>query len=107
MHYSQRFAANSDYIFFGHSVLRKFQLSNQINIAMKKVISNNLTARMLSKNIKQRVKEFVAKDKDFSFMISDKCTPGCWKHLLHQVLAMVKQLETPTFFLTLSCTDLR
>ena len=26
---------------------------------------------------------------------------------MHQVLAMVKQLGTPTFFLTLSCTDLR
>ena len=26
---------------------------------------------------------------------------------MHQVLAMVKQLETPTFFLILSCVDLR
>ena len=98
LHYTQKFAADSDYIFFGHSVLQKFQLSNQINIAMKKVISNNLTARMLSKNIKQRVKEFVANDQTFSFMISIKGTPGYWKYLLHQVLAMVKQFETPIFF---------
>ena len=40
-------------------------------------------------------------------MSSIKGTPGYWKKFLHQVLAMVKQLGTPTFFLTLSCADLR
>ena len=63
LHYSQKFAADSDYIFFEQSVLQKVQLSSEINIAMKKVISNNLTAGMLSKNFKQRVKELIAKDK--------------------------------------------
>ena len=29
------------------------------------------------------------------------------ERFLHHVLAMVKQLETPTFFLTFSCADLR
>ena len=74
---------------------------------MKKVISNNLTVGMLSKNFKQKVKELIAKDKAFTFMSSTKGTPTYWKKFLHQVLAMVKQLGTPTFFLTLSCTDLR
>ena len=40
-------------------------------------------------------------------MSSIKGTPAYWKKFLHQVLAMVKQLGTPTFFLTLSCADLR
>ena len=70
---------------------------------MKKVVSNNLTAGMLSKNFKQRVKEFIAKDKAFSFMSSIKGTRAYWKKLLHQVLAMVKQLGTPLFSFTLSC----
>ena len=30
-----------------------------------------------------------------------------WKNFLHQVLAVVKQLKAPTFFLTLSCADFR
>ena len=63
LHYSQKFAADSDYIFFEQSVLWKVQLSSEINITMKKVISNNLTAGMLSKHFKQRVKELIAKDK--------------------------------------------
>ena len=107
LHYTQKFASDNDYIFFAHTVLQKVQLSSQINIAMKKGLSNDLTAGMLSKNFKQRVQEFIAEDKAFSFMSSIKRTPAYWKKFLHQVLAMVKQLGTPTFFLTLSCADLR
>ena len=40
-------------------------------------------------------------------MSSIKGTPVYWKKCLHQVLAMVKQLGTPTYFLTLPCADLR
>ena len=38
-------------------------------------------------------------------MSSVKGTPAYWKQFLHEVLAMVKQLGIPTYFLTLSCTD--
>ena len=107
LHYSQKCAADSDYIFFEYSVLQKVQHSSHINIAMKKVISKHLTAGMLSKTFKQRLKELIAKDKAFSFMSSVKDTPTYWKKFLHQVLAMVKQLGTPTFFLTLSYADIR
>ena len=62
---------------------------------------------MLSKSFKQKLQEFIAKDKAFSFMRSIKGTPACWEKCLHQVLALVKQLGTLTFFLTLSCADLR
>ena len=33
-------------------------------------------------------------------------TQAYWKKFLHKVLAIVKQLGIPTFFLTLSCADL-
>ena len=46
---------------------------------MKKVISNNLTARMSSKIFKQRLKELIAKDKAFSSMSSIKGNPAYWK----------------------------
>ena len=36
-----------------------------------------------------------------------KGTPAYWKIILHDVLAMVKQLGLPTFFHTLSCADLQ
>ena len=40
-------------------------------------------------------------------MSSIKGTPAYWKKKLFEVLAMVKQLGIPTFFMTLSCADLR
>ena len=40
-------------------------------------------------------------------MSSVKGTPAYWKQFLFEVLAMVKQLEMPNYFLTLSCADLR
>ena len=40
-------------------------------------------------------------------MSSVKGTPTYWKQFPHEILAMVKQLGIPTYFLTLSCADLR
>ena len=62
---------------------------------------------MLSRNFKESVKSLVAKDEDYNFMNTIKGTPAYWKRFLFEVLAMVKQLGLPTFFMTLSCADLR
>ena len=40
-------------------------------------------------------------------MTSFKGTPAYLKQFLYDVLAMVKQLGIPTYFLTLSCADIR
>ena len=69
-------------------------------MAIKKVLSNDLTAGMLSK-------DFIAKDKAFSFVSWIKVTLAYWTKILHQVLAMVTQLGTPTFLLPSSCTDMQ
>ena len=50
-----------------------------------------------------------ASDADYifcSFCYAAKGTPAYWKRFLFEVLAMVKQLGLPTFFMTLSCADL-
>ena len=107
LNYSQKFASDSDYIFFAHPVLQELQLNSQINIAMRKVACSSLTAGMLCKNFKENVKKCIARDKACSFMNAIKGTQTYWKKVLHEVLAMANQLGIPTFFLTLSCADLR
>ena len=87
---SQKFASDSDYIFFVHSVLQQMQISNQINIAMTKVATTNLTAGKLRRSFKQTVQQFIASDEAFSFMNTIKGTPAYWKKCLHEVLEMVK-----------------
>ena len=74
---------------------------------MHKIKSGTLTAGSVKSNFKESVERFVASDNTFSFMSSVKGTPAYWKQLLYDVLAMVKQLGVPTYFLTLSRPDLR
>ncbi|XP_066928764.1 uncharacterized protein [Clytia hemisphaerica] len=107
LNYTQKFASDPDYIFFANSVIQQVSLTNQINVAMRKVAASNLNAGMLSQNFKETVRQFIANDKAFAFMSTVKGTPAYWKKFQLEVLAMVKQLGPPTFFFTLSCADLR
>ena len=63
LHYTQKFASDNDYVFFADTVLQKVQLSSQINIAMKNVLSNDLTAGVLSKNLNRDYKNLLLKIK--------------------------------------------
>ncbi|XP_066925712.1 uncharacterized protein [Clytia hemisphaerica] len=107
LNYTQKFASDPDYIFFANFVTQQVSLTNQINVAMRKVAGSNLNAGMLSQNFKETVRQFIANDKAFAFMSTVKGTPAYWKKFQQEVLAMVKQLGPPTFFQTLSCADLR
>ena len=82
-------------------------LRSQINIAMKKVCGQSLTANMFQDNFKDTVKSFLADENAYSFMNTIKGSPAYWKNTLSDVLAMVKQLGIPSFFLTLSCAEIR
>ena len=77
--------------------MQKLNLSNQINIAKRKVTSTQLTAGMLSNNFNEKVQEFIASDQAFTFMHSIKGTPAYWKKFLFDILAILKQLGVPTF----------
>ena len=107
LNYTQRFASDSDYIFFANFVSQQTNLRNQMNIAMRKVSGKNISAGMLSSNFKETVKNFVVNEEAYTFMNSVKGSAAYWKNMLSDVLAMVKQLGIPSFFMTLSCADLR
>ena len=49
----------------------------------------------------------VNKDQGFYFINQVKRIPAYWKRFQYEVLAMIKQLGCLTFFLTLSCVDLK
>ena len=68
-------------------------------------MAGQLTAGRFA-NYDESVKRFVSNDQGFLFMNQIKGTPAYWKKFQRDVLAMVKQLDCPTF-LTLSCADLR
>ena len=54
---------------------------------------------VIETNYKDTIQKFLGSSNAFSFMSSVKGTPSYWKQFLYDVLAMVKQLRIPTFFL--------
>ncbi|XP_066934413.1 uncharacterized protein [Clytia hemisphaerica] len=106
LNYTQKFASDSDYIFFAHKTLLQLNLRSKINIAMR-ISNSNLTAGLLANNFNDTIQNCVASDNAYKFMSTIKGTPAYWQHMLSDVLAMVKQLGVPTYFMTLSCADLR
>ena len=53
------------------------------------------------------MRRFVCENKGYSFSKEVRGSASYWKTLLYDVLAMIKQKGHPSFFLTLSCADLR
>ena len=97
--HTQKYAYDLDYILFAHSVSQQLNNINiQINIAMHNVKSNNLTADMLTQNLKETVDQFITSDEAFGIINSIKGTPAYWKKYLHEVLPMFKQLGLPRLF---------
>ena len=63
LNYLEKFAPDSDYIFFVHSIIQKTHLNNQISIALRKDSSNGLivecsakTSRQLFNNLLHKIK---------------------------------------------------
>ena len=73
---------------------------------MQKVRGKQITAGTVKQNYEVSVKRLLSSENAYSFLSSVKGTPAYCKQFLFEVLAMVKQLGIPTYFLKLSCADL-
>ena len=93
--------------FFAKYVYEQYHLRSSINFATHKTKPGKITAGTIKNNFKGTIERFVASGNSFSFMSLVKGTPAYWKQFSYDVLAVVKQLGVPTYFLTLSCAELR
>ena len=106
LHYSGRFATNSEYLFFAQFVLEQKKVADSINIALKKIQGQPITASQIKSNV-NKLKSMVCQDQAYLFLRQIPGTPPYWQKILYEVVAMVKQLGIPTWFMRLSCADLR
>ena len=107
LNFNQCFASDADYTFFAKSVYEKHHSRSSIHFAIRKINSVTLTAGTNKSNFKETIERFVATNNAFSFMSSVKGTPAYWKIFFYDVLAMLKELGIPTYFVKLSCATLR
>ena len=106
LHYSGRFAMNPEYLFFAQFIIEQKKVSDSINIALSKVHGQHLTASHIRSN-SESLQNLVCQDQAYLFLRQIPGTPLYWQQFMYEVVAMVKQLGIPTWFMTLSCADLR
>ena len=106
LHYSGRFATNPEYLFFAQFIREQKKISDSINIALTKVHGQSVTASHLRSNA-QSLQNLICQDQAYLFLRQIPGTPPYWQKFMYEVVAMVKQLGIPSWFMTLSCADLR
>ena len=55
----------------------------------------------------QTLQNLICQDQAYLFLRQIPGTSPYWQRFMYEVVAMVKQLGIPTWFMTLSCADLR
>lgn len=106
LHNSGRFAKNPEYLFFAQFIIEQKKVSDSINIALKKVHGQSMTASQVRSN-NQILQNLISQDQAYLFLRQIPGSPPYWQKFMYEVVAMVKQLGIPTWFMTLSCADLR
>ena len=110
MNVDNRFAQNTDYIFYAQYISEIENVMSSISIALrtggqKTSDDNEVTASML-KNDKE-LSKILKSDRGYRFLSSVRGTPPYWQRVQKDLLAMIRQLGIPTFFVSFSSADLR
>ncbi len=101
-----RFAKDTDYLFVAQYIVEAKQiLDDAHNFIWRQKPGRNFTAQQArDKNI---VSQCVRKDKAYSFMKNLRGSPAYYQKTFYELLAMIRQLGTPTWFFTLSAADMK
>ena len=106
LHADNRFAQNTEYLFFAQYICEARQISDNISIAMRKGSGlKSLTAGYLrnADNMEAALKQ----NEGFRFLQTVRGSYPYWLKTLHDLNAMVRQLDIPTWFCSFSAADLK
>ena len=107
LNYTGKFAANPEYLFLAQYITEQKKVQDSINIVLKKVSVQRLTASQVRNMSSNTMNHLIFSDQAYYFMKNIPGSPAYWKTFLFDVLAMIKQLGPPTWWMTFSCPDLR
>ena len=80
---------------------------DSISIALRKSCGNSLTASEIRNMNTSHLRNLIFSDQAYIFMKNIKGSPAYWQRFMYDVLAMIKQLGPPSWWMTFSCADLR
>ena len=101
-----RFARDLDYLFVAQYIVEAKQvLDDGNNFAWRQKPSRQITAAQAKDQA--FLGQFVRTDKAYSFMKNIRGSPPYYQCTFYDLLAMIRQLGTPTWFFTLSAADMK
>ena len=100
----KRFSSDTSYLFYAQFITEQKQIRDNISIALRK-ITGTVTAADVSSA--EDIRKHISTDQAYQVLKSVRGTPPYWQKAVKDLMAMVKQLGSPQFFLTLSAADLQ
>ncbi|XP_019628628.1 PREDICTED: uncharacterized protein LOC109473188 [Branchiostoma belcheri] len=104
-----RFAKDVDYLFAAQYVVEAKQIRDDASIALRQTRGRMMQGGPLNAGVVKNAANVAAwfrTDAAYKFLKNVRGSPPYWQKVLYQVLAMVRQFGTPTWFLTLSAADM-
>ncbi|XP_078691416.1 uncharacterized protein LOC144921886 isoform X1 [Branchiostoma floridae x Branchiostoma belcheri] len=110
LHVDGRFAKDIDYLFAAQYAVEAKQMKDSIQIFLRQTRGHTFQGQTvnagLMKNL-NNINDMLRTDTAIKFMKNIRGSPPYWNNVLLELLAMVRQLGLPTFFLTLSAADMQ
>ena len=101
-----RFARDLDYLFAAQYIVESKQIFDDAsNFIWRQKPSTQLTARDAKSSSK--IEQNVRNDKAYAFLKNVRGSPPYYQKTFYELLAMIRQLGTPTWFFTLSAADMK
>ncbi|XP_035985724.1 uncharacterized protein LOC118559104 [Fundulus heteroclitus] len=104
-----RFGKNLEYIFYAQYLSEINQVVSNVSIALRKGYQgqHNTDVASSSSNNPDFLKDLLNYDMGYKFLKPIRGTPVFWQGVQKDLMAMVRTLGIPTFFMSFSSADLR
>jgi len=100
----KRFSIDINYLVYAQFITEQKQIRDNLSISLRKICGNIKAKDVLSND---GIRNYILKDQAYQFLKSVRGTPLFWRLKVRELIAMVKQLGSPHFFLTLSAADMQ
>ena len=110
LHKDGRFASDIDYLLAAQYAVEAKQVRDDIQITLRQTRGQMFQNRRINAGLMKNddnMKAMLRTDTAYRFMKNVRGTPAYWGTVLLDLLAMCRQLGTPTWFLTLSAADMQ
>ena len=104
MNRDNRFARDSDYIFYSQYVSELNQVLDKTQISLRKSRSNEKETNIQNTDT---LRKLLHSDEAYRFMQPIRGTPAYWENAQKDIFAMLRQLGIPTWFCSFSAAEFR